>query len=192
MIERERAERTPSEPEQRFRSLVEETGVGVAIIDLTGAFTYVNDALAELLGYSVAEVCGRRFDEFLHPDDIENVTALFLKAISSSIESETIEFRVMHRDGHILHLMSKPTRYAIDGKTVGFQAIIVDITERKNAEEALRRSEEQYRIINENMSEGVWLMDMNLKPTYISPSNTRPRLYIGGTLRHAARQTSDS
>ena len=47
-----------SESEQRFRSLVEETGVGVTIIDLTGAFTYVNGALAELLGYSIGEVLG--------------------------------------------------------------------------------------------------------------------------------------
>ncbi len=52
-----------------------------------------------------------------------------------------------------------------------------DITEHKNAEEALRRSEERYRIINQNMSEGVWLMGMNLKPTYISPSVTRARGY---------------
>ena len=166
-----------SESEQRFRSLVEETGVGVTIIDLTGEFTYVNGALAELLGHSVGELCGRRFEEFLHPDDIEDVTKLFLKAISSPIESETIEFRAMHKDGRVLHLMSKPTRYMIDDKTVGFQAIIIDITERKNAEEALRRSEERYRIINQNMSEGVFLMDMALKPTYISPSVTRARGY---------------
>ena len=140
MTERERAESMPSESDQRFRSLVEETGVGVAIIDLTGAFTYVNGALAELLGYSIQEVLGRRFSEFLHPDDMENVTKLFLKAISSPIESETIEFQVMHRDGRVLHLISKPTPYTIDGKTVGFQAIIIDISERKQAEEALRLS----------------------------------------------------
>jgi PAS domain S-box-containing protein len=153
MTERERAERMVSESEQRFRSLIEETGVGVAIIDLTGTFTYVNGALAELLGYSVAELCGRRFSEFLHSDDIENVTKLFLKAISSPIESETIEFRVMRRDGRILHLMSKPTRNMIDGRTVGFQAIIIDITERKRVEEALRRSEAEYRAVVESQTE---------------------------------------
>jgi PAS domain S-box-containing protein len=140
MTERERAESMPSESDQRLRSLVEKTGVGVATVDMTGAFTYVNGALAELLGYSVGELCGRRFEEFLHPDDTENVTKLFLKAISSPIESETIEFRVMRRDGRVLHLISKPTRYMIDGRTVGFQAIIIDISERKQAEEALRLS----------------------------------------------------
>jgi PAS domain S-box-containing protein len=139
MTEREPSESMPSESDLRFRSLVEETGVGVAIIDLAGTFSYVNGALAELLGYSVAELYGRRFEEFLHPDDIDNVTKLFLKAISSPIESETLEFRVMHRDGRILHLMSKPTRYMIDGRTVGFQAVIIDITERKRVENALRQ-----------------------------------------------------
>ena len=129
----------PSESDQNFRRLLENTRVGVAIIDLTGTFTYLNGALAELLGYSVAELRGRQFSEFLCPDDIENVTKLFLKAISSPIESETIEFRAMCRDGRVLHLMSKPTRYTIDGRTAGFQAIILDITERKHAEEARPR-----------------------------------------------------
>jgi PAS domain S-box-containing protein len=128
MTEGERAERL-SESDQRFRSLVEEIGVGVAMIDLTGIFTYVNSALAELLGYSVGELCGHRFSEFLHPEDVENVTKLFFKAISSPIEPETIEFRVMRRDGRVLHLMSKPTRYVIDGRTAGFQAVIIDVTE---------------------------------------------------------------
>jgi PAS domain S-box-containing protein len=138
MTERERAERMLSESNQNFRSLVEKTGVGVAIIDLTGTFTYLNEALAELLGYSVAELRGRQFSEFLHPDDIENVTKLFLNAISSPIESETIEFRAIHRDGRVLHLMSKPNRYMIDGRTVGFHAMIIDITERRRMEEEIR------------------------------------------------------
>jgi len=156
MTERERAERMLSESERRFRSLVEGTGAGVAIIDLTGAFTYVNSGLAELLGRSVAELCGRRFSEFLHPDDMENMIELFLKAISSPIESETLEFRVMRRDGRVLHLMSKPTRYTIDDRTVGFQAIIIDVSERKQAEEALRTSEMKYRTLFENVPHGIY------------------------------------
>jgi PAS domain S-box-containing protein len=139
LTEHERAERLLSQSDSRFRSLIEETGVGVATIDLTRAFTYVNGGLAELLGYSVEEVLGHRFEEFLHPDDTEKVAKLFLKAISSSVEPETIEFRVMHKDGRVLHFLSKPTRYMIDGQTVGFQAIIIDVSERKQSEEAIVR-----------------------------------------------------
>jgi len=156
MTEREPSESMSSESDRRFRSLVEKTGVGVAIIDLTGTFTYLNGALAELLGYSVAELRGRQFKEFLHLDDTENVTKLFLKAISSPTESETLEFRVMHRDGRVLHLLSKPTRYMIDGRTVGFQAIIIDISERKQAEEALRLSEMKHRTLFENMPHAIY------------------------------------
>jgi len=155
MTESEPAEGMPNESDQRIRSLVEKTGVGVATIDLTGAFTFVNGALTKLLGYSVGELCGRRFEEFLHPDDIENVTKLFLKAISSPIESETIEFRVMRRDGRVLHLMSKPTRYTIDGRTAGFQAIILDISERKQAQDALWESQENFEALAENAFDGI-------------------------------------
>jgi two-component system cell cycle sensor histidine kinase/response regulator CckA len=156
LIELERAERMLSESDQRFRGLVEETGVAMAIIDLTGTFTYVNRALAELLGYSVEEVLGRRFEEFLHPDDAENVTKLFLKAISSPTESETIEFRVLRRDGRVLHFMAKPTRHMIDGSTVGFRAIIMDISERKQAEEALRLSELKHRTLFEHLPHPIY------------------------------------
>ena len=155
MTEHEPSESMSRESDQRFRSLVEKAGVGVATVDMTGAFTYVNGALAELLGYSVAELRGRQFSELLHPVDIENVTKLFLKAISSPIESETIEFRAMRRDGRVLHLMSKPTRYTIDGKTVGFQAVIIDITERKQLLDALRESQENFEALAENAFDGI-------------------------------------
>jgi PAS domain S-box-containing protein len=128
-----------SESEQRFRCLVEGAAVGVCIIDLKGRFTYVNNAMAYLLGYSVQELLGRSFKDFLHPRDRGKIIRLFIKIIGLRRQPQNIEFRVVHKDGHILHLMSKPTRMIINGKAVGFQAIITDITERKQAEEELIR-----------------------------------------------------
>ena len=115
--------------------------------------------------------------DFLHPEDREKVLSTFMKGVSTSEEAPEREFRVIRRDGQFLTLTCKPTRLEIDGKTVGFQAIITDITERERMERELRQSEERYRLIAENMTGSVWLMDMNLKPTYISPNTTRVRGY---------------
>ncbi|MGA9388760.1 MAG: PAS domain S-box protein, partial [Candidatus Bathyarchaeia archaeon] len=125
--------------EEKFRCLVEETAAPVGICDLRGNFTYVNRALAELLGYSVEEMTGRPFRDFLHPKDRGRIIRVFLGAIVLRREPYSFEFRALHRDGHVLHLMSRPTRFVVNGKTVGFQAIIVDISDLKKAGEELRR-----------------------------------------------------
>ena len=127
------------ESEAEFRSLVENTAAPIGITNLRGDFTYVNKALADLTGYTVQEMVGRPFMEFLHPEDREAALKVFMKGVSASEEAREIEFRVIRRDGQILTLTSKPTRFEIDGKTVGFQAIITDITERKRVENALRQ-----------------------------------------------------
>ncbi len=177
MTERERVERTLSESEQKFRSLVETTAAPIGIINLTGELTYVNKALADLGGYTVQELVGHPFMDFVHPEDREVALSIFTEAVSTSEETSEKKFRVTRRDGQFLTLTFKPTRIEIDGKTVGFQAIITDITERERMERELRQSEERYRLIAENMTETIWLMDMHLKPTYISPSAVPLRGY---------------
>ena len=156
MTERERVERMLSESEQKFRSLVETTAAPIGIINLTGEFTYVNKALANLGGYTVQELVGHPFMEFLHPEDRGAVLKVFKRDPSTSEEAPEIRFRIKRKDGQILTLTSKPTDFEIDGKTAGFQAIITDITVRKLAEEALRTSEMKYRVLFENNPHGIY------------------------------------
>lgn len=148
-------------PEQGFRSLVENAAVAIAISDLKGRFTYVNQALADLLGYSTQDLIGRPFKEFLHPDDRNRVTRLFLKIIPLRRKPRNLEFRVLRKDGHVLYLMSKLARFIVNDKTVGFQAIVVDITKRKNAEDALRKSEKKSRTLLENLPQKIFFKDKN-------------------------------
>ena len=56
------------------------------------------------------------------------------------------------------------------GKPIGFRGLIRDITERKQTEELLKQSEAQYRLLADHMKDQVWIMDLDLKVTYISPS----------------------
>jgi PAS domain S-box-containing protein len=128
-----------TESEEKYSGLVENAAVPIGICDLKGRFTFVNNAMAELVGCSVQELTGRPFQDFLHPADKGRIMRLFLKIIVLRREPRNFQFRAIHRDGHVLHLMSKPTKFIANGKTLGFQAILVDISELKKAGEELRR-----------------------------------------------------
>ncbi len=123
--------------------MVESAAVPIAIADLRGRFAYVNQALADLLGYSIKELSGRSFSSYLHPGERSRIVRLFLKIIVLRRPPRNLEFRAVRKDGSVLHLMSKPSRFIVNGKTVGFQTIIVDITERKRAEQEVKRERDR-------------------------------------------------
>jgi PAS domain S-box-containing protein len=119
----------PSIYRQRFHSLVDPAVTPIGITDLKGRFSYVNQAFADLLGYTIEEVIGHPFKQFLHPADRGRITRLFLSIILLRRQPRSLEFRVVNKDKKVLNLWTRPTRVVMDGKTVGFQAVIVDITD---------------------------------------------------------------
>jgi len=161
MTRRKQTDRVLREREERFRSLVQETAAPIALTDTEGKFTYVNQAFAKMLGYSVLELLGLQFKSFLHTEDATRVMELFLRAASSTRETGDLEFRAIHKDGRVLHLYSKPTRLRVEGKTVGFQAIILDITERKRVEHSLTRRYDFERTIAAISSRFVGVSDID-------------------------------
>jgi len=156
LTEQKKTESELQESEQKFKCLVENSSVAIGITDLKGRLTYLNEALADLFGYSVTELQNKPFKDYLHPKEKGRLTRLFLNAIVLRREPYDFEFRALRKDGQILHLMTKPTRLNVNGKTIGFQAIITDITERKKTEEALRASEERHRVISGATAEFVF------------------------------------
>jgi len=139
---RKQTRRAFRESEGRFQSLVKKAVVPIAMSDLTGRITYANSALADLVGYSVRELVGRPFVDLLHPEDRERITTLFQEGVSRSIGGN-IELRAMRKDGQVLHLVSRPTRLRIKGETVGFQAIILDVTDYKRIQDELTQERDK-------------------------------------------------
>ncbi len=134
ITERHLAKVKLEESELKYRGLVEDAGAGVATTDLKGRFTFVNHALCRMLGYSKDEMIGKPFAEFLHPQDKPAIMKIFLGAIVKPGRPVDLEFRVFHKDGHTLHFYSKPTVSKKGKQLIGFNAIIEDITARKQGE----------------------------------------------------------
>ena len=173
-VERQRADVALRESEERYRTLFNEMPVGVYRTSADGKILDTNPALAVLLGYGApAELAGLVVGDFyIEPQE----QVRWREAIEREGVLHDSEIRLRRRDGTLLWARDngRVIRDA-SGNATSFEGTLADITERKEAERKLRESEERYRLLAENMADTVWLMDMDLRTTYISPSVTRLR-----------------
>ncbi|MCX6660653.1 MAG: PAS domain S-box protein, partial [Candidatus Bathyarchaeota archaeon] len=157
--------------EQRLHNLIDYAAVAIAFVDLRGRLTHVNSSFADLLGYQADELLGRSFKDFLHPADRSRIVRLFLKVGLLRRQPRMMEFRALHKDGHTLHLMSKPTRTIQNGKTIGFQAILTDITERKRAQDTAEMYSQFLEAVIENIPEPIVIKGRDSKHLIVNKAH---------------------
>jgi len=174
ITEREHIAEEVANSEAKYRSLFETAAAGVATIDLKGQFVLVNEALCGMVGYSQKELIGSSFTDFLYPDDAPQILNLFAAGLVGQDEHPPLEFRTTHRDGHIVWLSSRPTALVRGDETIGFSAIIHDITERKRMEESLRESEEKFRNVLDNSHDMIYSLNLQTgRYEYVSPASNQ-------------------
>jgi PAS domain S-box-containing protein len=174
-----RANRALKASEERFRALVETTSDFLWEVDAGGVYTYVSPKVIDLLGYGPAEVVGRTPFDFMPPDEAARVGELFAEEVRFRRSFRALENVNIRKDGtHVVIETSGVPILDDEGRLLSYRGIDRDISERKRMEEALRKSEAMYSMITQNMSDTLWLMDMNLKPIWISPSVERKRGYV--------------
>jgi len=139
VTERKQAEKALSESEQRFRAIVNQATAGIVRSDIEGRARFVNQAFCEMLGNTENDLSGEFFWKFTHPEDADEVRRLFdrLKEKGKPFE---LEERLMRSDGSIVwvNVSASPILDEVD-QPQSAVFIVVDITERKKAEEALRQ-----------------------------------------------------
>lgn len=153
--EQKRAEESLSHSEERFRTLFEQAGVGVAIMDTqSGKYVRVNQKLCDILGYSAEELEDIRFSQITYPEDLkpglEGIEALKRGTISQF----AVEKRYVKKDGSVVwaHLTASPL-WKTNNELVLHVAIIEDITARKQAEEEIVRLNRQLQLLIEAIQE---------------------------------------
>jgi PAS domain S-box-containing protein len=133
--------------EQRFKQLVDAAQEGIWVADERGVITYVNQRMAELLGYQNGALLGHPVNDFLDPGSRSGGQRP-LRHHSASGDSQDLRFR--RQDGSELWgLVSSSPILARDGAVVGTVGMVTDITERKRAEERLRRSAERLAMLHD-------------------------------------------
>ncbi len=136
ITERKQTEQALAASENKFKGFAESSLVGLYLIQ-DWRLRYVNPKFAQLFGYSVEECLAKRsFRDFLHADDIERVVALVQKRLSGEAEFSHHTFRGVRKTGEIIHLEVFGSTVEYEGRLAAL-GTMVDITERKKAEESL-------------------------------------------------------
>jgi PAS domain S-box-containing protein len=140
--------------EQKYRILVEDSHVGIIGSDSEGRIDFANKAICEMLGYSEEETLGKLFADFIHPDDLAKIIAVFQQALNSPspIGPIHLEFRVINEKGNILYLEAMPAATRCQGKVIGFHSVISDITRRKETEHKLSAYQEDLQSLASQLS----------------------------------------
>jgi PAS domain S-box-containing protein len=141
-IQHKRDEEALRESEARMRATVEQATAGMARWDVDGQLVFANQTLCQMLGYTRSDLLGKSLAELTHPDDAKENLRRFARMIHGGKPYE-IEKRYIRKDGSILWAdVSASAVSGPDGKTQSTVSVIVDITGRKKAEAALRRSKQ--------------------------------------------------
>jgi PAS domain S-box-containing protein len=157
VTEARRAETLVRDSEARFRGLYEHAPVGIGQVSLDGRFQMANPALCHILGYAVDELLQRTVIEITHPDDRGREAALVETMLRRERDFYLIEKRYLRRDASPIWV-SITSSLVTDpgGQPLCRISIVQDITERRNAEAALARSERRFRELADAMPQIVW------------------------------------
>jgi len=153
--------------EEMYETLVEKANDGICIIQ-DGIIKYANPKVFEIGGYEKNEIIGKHFIQFIAPEEKEKVFQIYEKRMRGEKVKDIYETVLIGKDGR--RIFVQITAAIIDYKGHPAELIIIrDITEKKEMEKKLKQSEEKYRILTENSTDGIFLA-IGYKPVYANPS----------------------
>jgi len=146
--------------ETRFRDMADNAPVMTWVTDPTGACTYLNRGWYDFTGQLEATALGFGWLDAVHPEDSASARAAFLSA-NERHEPFRLEYRLRHHSGNYHWAIdSAHPWFENDGEFKGYIGAVIDISDRRQAEEALRCSEERYRTLFKSMNEGFCVIEM--------------------------------
>ncbi len=155
--------------EKLFRGTFEQAGVGITHVTPDGKWLRVNKKFCDIVGYSCDELRELTFADITHPDDHATDAEYTRWLLSGDMLSIAVEKRYIRKNGDIIWV--RVTAAPVRGETGKIQyiiSVVEDITRRKRVEEALRKSEEQYRLIVEATTDGLWDWNIETGEVYYS------------------------
>jgi len=172
ITERKRAEEELRESEEKYRDLVENTNDVVFSLDEEGVMTYISPVVETVIGHSPSEIVGRPFTDFVHREDLQRIRESYQQILSGH-SSEANEYRILTQTGGFRWLRASSRLIFVEDRVVGVQGVLADITERVQAEEALRESERRFRGLVDNALIGVYRTNLKGDVLYVNEALSR-------------------
>ena len=164
-------EQALQQSEARLRAIFNNASVAIILIDALGNFLQINRSIIEMLGYERREIEQLNFFHLIYPEDVEQVKTFIEQLQQQASSNYRLEFRWLCKDSTILWAdISANAIYNRDGQLQAIVNVVVDITERKHTEIALRASEQRFRTIIEKNADGMIIIDAHGMIQFVNPS----------------------
>ncbi len=134
--QRAQAEQALRESEENYRSLVENINDVVFSLDAGGTITYISPVVQRMTGYAADMLRGESFDRFVHREDAASLRERWAGTLSGG--PQTVQFRLMAKDGRVIHSLASVRAVVDDGRVIGVTGVLSDVSERKALEDRLR------------------------------------------------------
>jgi len=182
ITEQRKSEESISKRQEQYRLLADNVQDIIWVIDMDMKYTYVSPSVERIRGYTVKEAMNLSIDKVFTPDSLK----IFIDIINKEPalrkkkrKARVFEAEQLCKDGTTIWTEVQASFILNeDDKPVAMLGITRDISARKRAEDALRKSEERYRFIAENIHDVISVLDMEMTLTYVSPSVERLRGYM--------------
>ena len=165
ITQRKLAEEATRKTEKRYKSLIENAPDGIVLIGIDGTYKFASNSALRIFGYQPDDVYDLNPNQLTHPDDLPMVLGVLNDLIQNPSTVKTLEYRFQKKDGSWRWIQSTFSNLLSD---TNVEAIVInfhDITERIEAEEAVKESETKYRELFEANKDGIFIL-------YINPDNT--------------------
>ncbi len=145
-LARKRAHEALQRSEEHYRALIENAQDVIVVVAADGRVLYESPAVDKILGHRAEEVIGKNGFEFVHPDDMEKMTDIMSHMLRKSRASASTELRAQHKDGSWRTIQVIATNLLDHSAVNGLVVNLRDITERRQAEEALQKARDELEV----------------------------------------------
>jgi PAS domain S-box-containing protein len=157
--------------EERYRAILNEIEDGFYEVDLAGYFTFCNASMCGMLGYKASEIMGMNYRSFMDGEGEKRVFEVFNRVYRSGEPEKDFDYELIRKDGSRVPIeVSVSLIRGESGRPAGFRGLARDIAARRRAEEALRKSEQKFRLIVENIRDIYFRCDLEGKLVMLSRS----------------------
>ncbi len=166
-----RALQTLTPGEEKYRNILETMEEAYFETDPKGSFLFFNPALCRIVGYEPNELTGMNFRAICTPESTKNILSRYRESSGKGANPGTVIAEIIRKDGtRRMMEWSASLLPGAEGKPAGYRGLGRDVTERIQTQQNLRESEKRYRLLAENLTDVIWVLDMRLKHIYVSPS----------------------
>lgn len=172
ITKQKQAEEALIKSEEKYREILATMEEGYYEVDLKGNLIFCNDSLCDIIGYSRSELIKLSYkDYYKNPDEVVNT---YNRVYQTGISEKAAGWSIVTGDGSTKHIEISVALLRDDqGKAIGFRGVGRDITERKEAEDALRESEDKYREILASIEDGFFEVNLKGNITFCNEASAR-------------------